>query len=56
MSLEPNGRLIPSVGTSFSHILKPAGTSGFEALPLMEWIGLCVLFAWPCALRPSMMR
>ncbi len=40
MSLEPDGRLTPSVGASFSHILKPAGTSGFEALPLIEWLGL----------------
>ncbi len=40
MSLEANGRLSPSVGASFTHILKPAGTGGFEALPLIEWIGL----------------
>ncbi len=40
MSLEADGRLSPSVGASFTHILKPAGTSGFEALPLIEWIGL----------------
>ena len=30
----------PSIGTPFTHILKPAGTSGFEALPLVEWTGL----------------
>ncbi len=40
MTLEEDGRLSPSVGTSFTHILKPAGTSGFEALPLVEWLGL----------------
>ena len=40
MSLEADGRLSPSVTTPFTHILKPAGTSGFEALPLVEWIGL----------------
>ena len=40
MSLEADGRLSPSVAASFTHILKPAGTSGFEALPLIEWIGL----------------
>lgn len=40
MSLEANGRLSPSVAASFTHILKPAGTGGFEALPLIEWIGL----------------
>ncbi len=40
MSLKADGTLSPSVGTSFTHILKPAGTSGFEALPLIEWLGL----------------
>ena len=40
MSLAADGRLSPSVAASFTHILKPAGTSGFEALPLIEWIGL----------------
>lgn len=40
MTLAPDGRLTPSVGTPFTHILKPAGTSGFEALPLVEWVGL----------------
>ena len=40
MTLAPDGRLSPSVGTPFTHILKPAGTSGFEALPLVEWVGL----------------
>ncbi len=40
MCLEGDGRLSPSVGAPFTHILKPAGTSGFEALPLIEWLGL----------------
>lgn len=40
MCLEADGRLSPSVGTSFTHILKPAGASGFEALPVIEWIGI----------------
>lgn len=40
MSLGADGRLTPSVQASFSHIFKPAGTSGFEALPLIEWLGL----------------
>lgn len=40
MSLAADGRLAPSVTASFTHILKPAGTGGFEALPLVEWIGL----------------
>ena len=42
MTLEPDGKLSPSIGTSFTHILKPAGTSGFEALPLVEWLGLAL--------------
>ena len=42
MTLAPDGRLSPSVGTPFTHILKPAGTSGFEALPLVEWVGLAL--------------
>ncbi len=40
MTIDPQGRLSPSIGTPFTHILKPAGTSGFEALPLVEWVGL----------------
>jgi serine/threonine-protein kinase HipA len=40
MTLAPDGTLSPSTGTPFTHILKPAGTSGFEALPPVEWIGL----------------
>ena len=42
MTLDPDGWLSPSIGTPFTHILKPAGTSGFEALPLVEWIGLAL--------------
>ena len=42
MTLAADGRLSPSIGTPFTHILKPAGTSGFEALPLVEWIGLAL--------------
>jgi len=42
MTLAPGGKLSPSVGTPFTHILKPAGTSAFEALPLVEWIGLAL--------------
>jgi len=40
MHLYADGKLAPSVGLPFTHILKPAGTSGFEALPLIEWMGL----------------
>lgn len=42
MTLASDGRLSPSIGTPFTHILKPAGTSGFEALPLVEWVGLAL--------------
>lgn len=40
MTLHADGRLTPSVTTSFTHILKPAGSNGFEALPLIEWMGM----------------
>jgi serine/threonine-protein kinase HipA len=37
MYLDPEGVLSPSTGKPFTHILKPAGTSGYHALPLVEW-------------------
>lgn len=37
MFLDTDGTLMPSTGKPFTHILKPAGTSGFEALPAIEW-------------------
>jgi serine/threonine-protein kinase HipA len=40
MFLEKDGKLTPSSGLPFTHILKPAGTSGFEYLPLIEWQSL----------------
>lgn len=40
MHLDAEGKLSPSVVLPFTHILKPAGTSGFDSLPLVEWIGL----------------
>lgn len=42
MHLDANGMLSPSTGTPFTHILKPAGTGGFEALPLIEWMALAL--------------
>ena len=42
MHLDTGGRLSPSMGTPFTHILKPAGTGGFEALPLVEWTALAL--------------
>ena len=40
MYLEAGGTLSPSTGQPFTHILKPAGTSGFESLPVVEWMAL----------------
>lgn len=40
MCLTPEGSLSPAVDLPFTHILKPAGTSGFETLPVVEWICL----------------
>jgi serine/threonine-protein kinase HipA len=40
MSLLRDGTLIPATDRSFTHILKPAGTSGFEHLPVVEWLCL----------------
>jgi serine/threonine-protein kinase HipA len=40
MHLSVDGTLRPSVGLPFTHILKPAGTGGFEGLPVVEWLGL----------------
>ncbi len=37
MFLDADGTLMPSTDKPFTHILKPAGTSGFEALPAIEW-------------------
>jgi len=40
MSLLADGVLVPAVNRPFTHILKPAGTSGFESLPVVEWLCL----------------
>ncbi len=40
MHLAPDGALVPAVGLSFTHILKPAGTAGLEMLPIVEWLCL----------------
>jgi len=37
MYLDAGGTLMPSTDRPFTHILKPAGTGGFEALPAIEW-------------------
>jgi serine/threonine-protein kinase HipA len=38
MCLRRDGGLVAAVEAPFTHILKPAGTNGFEDLPLVEWI------------------
>lgn len=40
MFLSGDGQLTPAVATPFTHILKPAGTGGYEQLPIVEWICL----------------
>ena len=40
MSLTAEGALVPAIDQPFTHILKPAGTAGFEALPIVEWLCL----------------
>jgi len=40
MFLDFTGALMPSDKKPFTHILKPAGTGGFEFLPLVEWLSL----------------
>ena len=40
MCLLPDGRLAPAVDQPFTHIFKPAGTAGFESLPVVEWLCL----------------
>lgn len=42
MYLDRNGVLLPAAGLPFTHILKPAGTSGYEALPLIEWVAMAL--------------
>ena len=42
MFLATDGTLSPSTGLPFTHILKPAGTSGFELLPIVEWLSLAL--------------
>lgn len=67
MFLTADGAVSPSIGTPFTHILKPAGTSGYETLPVVEWtammlgrsIGLSVpavaLIAMPDEMPPALL-
>ena len=40
MYLDEQGILMPSTRKPFTHILKPAGIGGYEALPIIEWLAL----------------
>jgi serine/threonine-protein kinase HipA len=40
MNLAQNGVVSPATELPFTHILKPAGTGGFENLPVIEWASL----------------
>ena len=40
MCLTTEGTLVPAVDQPFTHIFKPAGTAGFETLPVAEWLCL----------------
>ncbi|PTW62051.1 serine/threonine-protein kinase HipA [Breoghania corrubedonensis] len=42
MFLGDDGALVPSTGLPFTHILKPAGTSGFQALPVIEYLAMAL--------------
>jgi serine/threonine-protein kinase HipA len=44
--LDVQGHLLPGTSNPFTHIFKPAGTSGFEALPIVEW--LCLTLGRAC--------
>lgn len=67
MYLSLEGVLSTSIGTPFTHILKPAGTSGFESLPVIEWMSLMLgkaigfevpsvaLVTMPSKMRPALL-
>lgn len=40
VSLAADGTLVPATDAPFTHILKPAGTAGFEQMPVVEWFCL----------------
>ena len=42
MYLDADGILSPSTGKPFTHILKPAGTSEYDALPMIEWLDMAL--------------
>lgn len=42
MYLDADGTLSPSTGKPFTHILKPAGTGGYDTLPIIEWLDMAL--------------
>src|SRR5215831_21052513 len=40
MCLDEKGVLSPASGKPFTHILKPAATSSYDALPVVEWMAM----------------
>jgi serine/threonine-protein kinase HipA len=42
MYLDSDGALSPATGKPFTHILKPAGTGGYDALPVVEWTAMAL--------------
>ena len=66
MSLTEDGALVPAIDQPFTHILKPAGTAGFDMLPIVEWLCLelgraagfetpdAALIAMPDGMPPSL--
>lgn len=66
MSLTEDGVLVPAIDQPFTHILKPAGTAGFDMLPIVEWLCLelgraagfetsdAALIAMPDGMPPSL--
>lgn len=53
MCLTVDGVLVPAIERPFTHIFKPAGSAGFETLPVVEWLclelGRAVGFEVPAA-------
>lgn len=42
MYLDPAGILSPAIDVPFTHVLKPAGTGGYDALPIVEWTAMAL--------------
>lgn len=67
MYLDARGALSAATGKPFTHILKPAGTGGYEDLPVVEWVAMALgraagleapataLVAMPDGMRPALL-